>query len=304
MNGFLDDFKNTWNKPNNSLAKLIIINVAVWVIFNLIYFAARISKNAAIYDVTFDILAIPPVIMEYIYRPWTLFTYFFTHQDFFHILFNMLIMYWFGQLIQEYLGAKKLVAIYIWGGIAGGLAYLLIFNTVPFFIGNGGPGMIGASAGVYAIVTAAATLMPDFRMFLLLFGPVKIKYIAAVYIFLSFVATVGSNAGGNIAHLGGALIGFLFIVQMRKGSDWTSPIYVVLDFFGNLFSSKKLTVSHRRKETVAQKQRGRGTNLAGRTGAPNQADIDAILDKIAESGYEKLSAEEKQILFKASQRKD
>jgi len=298
MRGFVSDLKTTWGKPNNSLAKLIIINVIVWVVLNLVYFISGVSKNDGIYKLVFENISIPPAAGDFIFKPWTLITYFFVHQDFFHILFNMLIMYWFGMLVQEYLGSRKLVALYVWGGIAGGLAFLLIFNVTSFFAGVSP--MIGASAGVYAIVVGAATLMPDYRMNLLFIGPVKIKYIAAVYIFLSFIGTVGSNAGGNIAHLGGALVGFLFITQLQKGSDWGRPVDAVLDFFSNLFKSEpKMKVSYKKA------QKGKGSAKQPRANSPQESDIDAILDKISESGYEKLTQEEKEILFKASQqRKD
>ncbi len=297
MNGFVSDFKNTWNKPNNSLAKLIIINVAVWVAVLVVYFISQTTGNQAIYTVVFDNISIPRDISEFVFKPWTLLTYFFVHQDFFHILFNMLIMYWFGMLVQEFLGTTKLVALYLIGGLAGGLAYLLIFNLTPLFSQGGGSGMIGASASVYAIVVGAATLMPDYRMNLIFIGPVKIKYIAAVYIFLSFIGTAGSNAGGNVAHLGGALMGFIFIKQMQKGNDWSKPVNSVLEFFSGLFSRRpKMKVSYRKTAGA------RNGKSKGKADTPNQADVDAILDKISESGYETLSAEEKEILFKASQK--
>jgi membrane associated rhomboid family serine protease len=300
MNGFLDDFKNTWHKPNNGLARLIIINVFIWVFLNLVFFISRVSGSPGLYDGIMVNIMLPPNIVTFFMKPWTLITYFFTHQDFFHILFNMLFIYWFGKLLQDSLGTRKLVSVYVWGGIAGGLSYLILFNTIPFFIEKAGSGMIGASAGVYAIVVATATLMPDHRIFLLLFGPVKIKYIAAVYIFLSFLGTIQANAGGNVAHLAGALMGFLFIYQMRNGSDLSRPVYNVIDFFADLFKSKpKVKVSHSSKTTVKGASMGKLDK-----NAPKQADIDAILDKISEYGYEKLTAEEKQILFRASQKKE
>jgi len=302
MNSFVEDFKYAWSRPNNGLVRLIILNVAVFVLFNIVWFISTVTGDPSIFEFVQDNLAIPPDLGKFVFKPWTLFTYFFTHQDFFHILFNMLIMYWFGLIVQEFLGSKKLVSLYILGGIAGGLAYLILFNTIPFFMNQGGGiGMIGASASVYAIVAGAATFMPEYRMNLIFLGPVKIKYIAAVYIFLSFIGTAGGNAGGNVAHLGGALIGMAFIFRLKKGDDWSQPVYTVLDFFGGLFKSKpNIKVSYNKQNSAPKKK---STKQKGNSSEPDEAVIDAILDKISESGYEKLTAEEKQILFKASQKK-
>ncbi len=303
MNGFLDDFKYAWNKPNNGMVKIVIINVAVFIVLNIFWLASKFSGGTALYESVFEIMAIPPDFSNFAYRPWTLLTYFFTHQDFLHILFNMLIFYWFAQIFDELLGSKKLVGVYFLGGFSGGLGYLAVYNLIPYFQDMGSAGMIGASASVYAVVVGAATVMPDYRMHLLFFGPVKIKYIAAVYIFLSFIGLGGMNMGGNIAHLAGALVGFLYIKQLNQGSDWTKPVTSTLDFIPNLLKPKpKIKVSFKKdKAYQATKASYRSRDYAP-DDVPNQDLVDAILDKISESGYERLTAEEKHILFKASQR--
>jgi len=305
MNGFVDDLKNAFNRPNNGLIQLIAINIIVYVVFGIIYVFSKIAGNTTILDFLISNIYIPSAIQEFIYKPWTLLTYMFAHSitDIFHIIFNMLVFYWFGKLIMEYLGSKKLVSLYFLGGITGGLAYLLMYNTIPYFQElPTGLGMVGASAAVYAVVVAAATLVPEYTFFLLFFGPVKIKYIAAIYIFFSFIGTVGNNAGGNIAHLGGALIGFIFITQLRRGNNIGKPINYVLDGIGGLFKPKsniKVSYSNvkaapKAKATVATKNS---------SNKPNQDEIDAILDKISQAGYDKLTKEEKQKLFKASENK-
>ncbi|MEN7550355.1 rhomboid family intramembrane serine protease [Rapidithrix thailandica] len=299
MKSFIDDFKYTWNRPNNGLMRLIIINASVFVTVNLIFVIAKISGSGPFYDKIINLLSISPSINEFITTPWTLFTYFFTHEGFFHVLFNMLVLYWFGMIFDEFLGNRKLVALYIWGGIAGGLAYLVMSNLVEYFSAHAGSGMVGASASVDAIVIGAATLVPEYRISLLLLGPVRIKYIAAVVVFMSIIGLGGGNVGGNVAHLGGALMGFLFILQMRKGHDWSKPVWAVLDWVSNLFKPKpKIHVSYRKNSGKKSKRNNHHSD------EPDQAVIDAILDKISESGYEKLTAEEKHILFKASQKKE
>ncbi|KXX71667.1 rhomboid family intramembrane serine protease [Flammeovirga sp. SJP92] len=264
----------------------------------------KLSGLHGIYDqYIFSNVALPPYILDAVVKPWTLITYFFMHSmsDFFHILFNMLIMYWFGIIFTEFLGDKKLVALYFLGGIAGGLAYLLMYNVVPYYKGHMEmvSGLIGASACVYAIVVGAATIAPDYRINLLFVGPVKIKYLAAVYIFLSLIQSAGSNAGGEIAHLGGALMGFSYVSLLKRGTDLGKPLYAMTNFFTNLTKSdRKLKVVHRSKKKTASK-----TQTTSTTNQPSQDSVDEILDKISERGYEGLTQEEKEILFKASQRK-
>ncbi|MGK7393682.1 MAG: rhomboid family intramembrane serine protease [Candidatus Cyclobacteriaceae bacterium M3_2C_046] len=305
MNGFLDDFKNAFNKPNNALAQIIIINIAIFVILGVMNVITTFGGRE-VFDIVYNQFTIPPYFQDFILRPWTIITYAFAHSlsDIFHIIFNMLVLYWFGKLIQEYLGSKKLIGLYVWGAIAGGLVYLMAYNLIPFyrdFLGTFS-GMVGASASVFAVSVAAATLMPDYRFFLLFIGPVKIKYIVAVYIFISFLGIVGGNAGGNLAHLGGAILGFIFVKQLQKGNDWSQPVSSVMDFFKNLFKRKpKIKVSHSRPRKEKAKQKSyQQTTTTRRPNQPDQKEIDAILDKISEKGYDSLTKEEKEKLFNAS----
>ncbi|NLR91348.1 rhomboid family intramembrane serine protease [Flammeovirga agarivorans] len=305
MNGFISDLKYTWNKPGSGLLRLIIVNVVVYVCMSLLLLALKLSGLVDVYyEYIFPNVALPPSAIDFVKAPWTLITYFFMHSmsDFFHILFNMLIMYWFGMIFTEFLGDKKVVAIYFLGGIAGGLAYLFMYNVIPYYNARMDmvSGLIGASASVYAIVVGSAAIAPDYKINLLFVGPVKIKYLAAVYIFLSLIQTAGANAGGEIAHLGGALMGYGYVAILKKGTDLGTPLYKISDFFSDLMSSeKKLKVVHRGGKKKASKK-----TTTAKTGAqPSQATVDEILDKISDKGYEGLTQEEKQILFKASQRK-
>ena len=238
--------------------------------------------------------------MKFITRPWTLITYFFTHVGFFHILFNMLLLYWFGKLIREFLGDKKVVSLYVLGGICGGLLYMLMYNLLPIFSESVPYAlMLGASAGVLAIVVGAAVFMPDYTMYLLLFGPVRIKYIAVFCVLVLFIIHFRDNPGGQIAHLGGAAIGFLYIRQLQKGNDLGAWVISVLGFFKSFFIRQpKIKVSYssgkRPKATSSQGKR------ASKGSVPDQAEIDTILDKISQSGYESLTKAEKQKLFNAS----
>ena len=299
-NSILDEFKMAWKKPDNGLIQIILINLIFFIVINILRVIISITDNPDTYGLIINQLALPSNIMTFLLKPWTLVTYFFTHERFFHILFNMLFLYWFGRIIYEFLGNNKLIILYILGGLIGGLLFILIYNLVPYYSNRVDNSiLIGASAGVFAVVVGAATYMPNYTFFLLFLGPVKIKYIAIFYVLLSFFNIDGSNAGGELSHLGGAFIGFFYVQQLRKGNDFGQPIIQFLNFVKSLFKpSPKIKVSYKSKK---QKTQTKKTNVTKDTGI-SQDEIDIILDKISEGGYESLTKEEKQKLFDASKK--
>jgi len=294
-----DEFKHAFQRNNNGHVQLIIINVVVYLILVVLVVFSTVLELPEFFSAIHRQLAIPAPIIDFLQRPWTIITYAFVHDlnDIFHILFNMLVFYWFGKLFVEYLGSDKLIAVYFLGAIAGALAYLLVYNTIPFYEVRVPPGgMVGASAAIYAIVVAAATLLPDYTFFLLFLGPVRIKYIAAFYIVISFLGSVQSNAGGNVAHLGGALIGFIYIKQLQNGVNLGSWITAIVDWFKGLFEpSSKVKVSYRKEASEKARK-------VSKTSSISQDEIDTILDKISDGGYESLTKEEKEKLFNASKK--
>jgi len=323
MNTLFDDLKNAFKKKDNALMQIILINIIVFVgllIPMIILSFAGKGDFYIILERQFNLSSRP---IDLLYRPWTIFTYAFLHSytDILHIVFNMLFLYWFGKLIAEYLGERRVVSLYVLGAIVGGISFLLLYGLVPQFyqataatVAQGGypiP-MKGASAAVFAVMVAAATLLPNYTFHLLLIGPVKIKYIAAFWILISLVGLMGDNAGGQMAHLGGAIIGYIFIIQLNKGRDIGSWINAILYKIANLFKKKpKMTVSHKRpskvtSNTTVNYRRKNAHNSSNdninKNTEPDQEEIDAILDKIYESGYESLSKEEKQRLAKASKK--
>ena len=298
--GIFDDFKNAWNRPNNALPQLIIINIIIFVISGVLHVLGTVlgfgEFTRSVYSTLFSI---PPIFSDFIVKPWTIITYAFAHSlpDIFHILFNMLMLFWFGRLIVDYLGSDRLIKLYVLGALSGALLYLFLFNIVPYFVerSNSFSGMIGASGAVYAVIVAAATLMPNHSFFLLFFGPVKIKYIAGFSIFVSFLGSVGSNSGGNIAHLGGAFLGYYYITRLNKGSDIGSWITGFMSWIKSFFVRQpKIKVTYTSKKQHSAKKT--------KPAAADQDEIDVILDKISESGYESLTADEKQKLFNASKK--
>ncbi|AMR27063.1 rhomboid family intramembrane serine protease [Hymenobacter psoromatis] len=292
------DIREVFSRRDNALNQLLIINGIVFAILAVLYAISFLTQTFGWYSLIMRQIALPVDWATVIRHPWTVLTYAFVHQNPFHILFNMLNLYWFGQIIREYLGDRRLVSLYILGALAGAAFVLLAFNLLP--IPHGYPEVIGASGAVTAIIVGAATLLPDYTFMLFIIGAVKIKWIAVAVVLIS-LATVGGNPGGEITHLGGALLGFIFIKQMKAGRDMGQPVVAVGSWFGRLFQGRPaMKVTHR--STVAA-PRATASAAAGKSSpsATPPEEVDLILDKISRSGYESLSKDEKQKLFRASQ---
>ena len=286
-NFIIEDFKNEWRKKDNGLIKIILINVILFIGISFIQVIMTISGLSSFFNIFINKLMLPASFNIFIFQPWSIITYFFLHLNFMHILWNMLFLYWFGKIIQDNIGNNALISLYVLGGIIGGLLFMAIYNIIPYY-GERVPEslMLGASAGVFSVVVGSATLLPNYSFYLLLIGPVRIKYIALFYVLLSFFDVAGSNAGGEIAHMGGAIIGYIYIKKLQNGID----IGQGLINFINLFNNKQ--VSEVRDE--------KNTNIFEES---SQDEIDKILDKISESGYSSLSKDEKERLFNASKKK-
>ncbi len=263
------------------------INVMVFLLINIVLvFQYLFTKQTTIANAITDNLAVPTYFPDLLSHFWTPFTYMFLHNGLFHILFNMLWLFWMGRIFEEYLNSKKLTFVYLAGGLAGAALYILCYNFIPAFADNVLLSKaVGASAAVTAIVVATATLLPDYTISLILIGPVKLKWIAIIYIVLDFISLVGPNAGGHLAHIGGGILGFFYIRALQNGNDWSKP-------FTNLFKPKpKLKVVSKNYESSYKKTYHT---------EPDQDAIDRILDKISQYGYDKLTKQEKETLFRAS----
>ena len=286
-NFIIEDFKNEWRKEDNGLIKIILINVILFIGISFIQVIMTISGLSSFFNIFINKLMLPASFNIFIFQPWSIITYFFLHLNFMHILWNMLFLYWFGKIIQDNIGNNALISLYVLGGIIGGLLFMAIYNIIPYY-GERVPEslMLGASAGVFSVVVGSATLLPNFSFYLLLIGPVRIKYIALFYVLLSFFDVAGSNAGGEIAHMGGAIIGYIYIKKLQNGID----IGQGLINFINLFNNKQVSEVRDEKDTNIFEE-------------SSQDEIDKILDKISESGYSSLSKDEKERLFNASKKK-
>lgn len=298
----LNDLKRQFTN-GNVVIQLIIINVAVFLILRLINIFGYIATGdrQAAYDVVNSVLEwvmLRADISELIKRPWALITHMFAHYEFGHILFNMLFLYWFGRIIQEFIGNKKILPLYIMGGLAGAILFIISYNIFPGLLAEM-PYVkgLGASAGVMAIIVGAATLVPDYSVYLLFFGSVRIKYIALLAVVIDLISISGLNTGGHIAHLGGALFGFLFIRQLQVGNDWSKPFYSLLDGIKRIFvPSKRPRVVYKRRRKAKREKVTSNEDI----NQDKQERVDAILDKIARSGYDSLTKEEKEFLFRVS----
>ena len=286
-NFIIEDFKNAWNKENNGLIKIILINVIVFVSMSILEVFITLSGFGELFNLFLNKLMLPASLKVFIFQPWSLVTYFFLHMNFMHILWNMLFLYWFGKIIHENIGNNAVISLYIIGGIIGGLSYMALFNIIPYYDKRVSESlMLGASAGVFSVVVGSATLLPNYTFYLLFLGPVRIKYIALFYVLLSFFDVTGSNAGGEIAHLGGALMGYLYIRQLQNGVNMGKGIIDILNIFNK---NKKEVISKEEKTNEIKKD-------------ISQDEIDKILDKISDSGYKSLSNNEKEKLFNASKK--
>lgn len=294
---FVEQLKTTF-KQGNVLSRLMLVNIAVFLLINLIrLFLFLFKVEDSWLNFIVHKLSVPSSLSSLFYQPWSLFTYMFVHIEFMHILFNMLVLFWTGNLFMEYLGGRKLFSTFFLGGLSGALFYILAYNLFPVFQESVSfSRLIGASAGVLAVLTAIATLLPDYEVRLLFFGNVKLKYVAIFSIVLYAISIPQGNAGGQLAHLGGALFGFLYIRQLRQGRDLALWFNKIISFFSRGEKhAKKMHVAYKRTEPEEAYQNRKHTR---------QEMIDRILDKISESGYDSLSKEEKEVLFNASRNRN
>lgn len=296
MATILTDLKETFRKGNIYI-QLIYINAGIFIFTTLLEVMLKLFNRSL--GSIFEWLELPASFTRLLIQPWSILTYMFMHAGLMHILFNMLWLYWFGALFLNFFSAKHLRGVYILGGICGGMLYMLAYNVFPYF----SPMieysfMLGASASVLAIVAATAYREPNYPIRMLFIGTIRLKYLALIVIGTDLLFITSNNAGGHLAHLGGALGGLWFAARLSKGTDLTSWINKCLDALVSLFSFKsrkpKMNVHY---GTNRQKDYNYNAKKKDQT-----EEIDRILDKLKKSGYESLTTEEKKSLFDASKR--
>ena len=296
-----DDLRMQWSTGGN-LVRLILVNLGVFVAMVLAYvlfLPAGGGREALLMRDTWLVqwLRSTADLGTLVTRPWTVVTYMFLHTGLGHIFWNMLILWWTGRLFQDLLGGRRLLGNYLLGGLAGLVLFIVSGNlTTP--AGQPLPSVLGASAAVMSVLVGIATYRPTLVVHLLLIGPVKLMYVALVVVLLDFMGMGSGDGVAHEAHIGGALYGFFAAQQLKRGNDWSMRFVDLMESIGRAFRPKKgprMRVAKKPGRNVHE--RDAAYNAARRT---EQERIDAILDKISRSGYDSLSKEEKDILFRAS----
>ncbi len=299
MDEFVKDIKNQFKKANIVL-RFIYANVAVYLLFALLGVAYMLFNRSV--EGVFQYLAFPSSFMRFLTQPWSIITYMFMHAGFFHLLFNMLWLYWFGQIFLRFFSAVHLRGLYFLGGMCGGLLYMFFYNVFPYFSSMVESAiLVGASASVLAIVMATAYREPNYPIRLFIFGSFPLKYLAIFMVVSDLLFMTSTNAGGHIAHIGGALAGFWFAASLPKGKDRTRWVNIVIDtivhFFSTPFKLRKKKPKMKIHKGKRQMDYDYNEEQNKKTG-----EVDRILEKLKKSGYVSLTEEEKKSLFDASKK--
>ncbi len=286
VQSILDDIKAQFSY-GNMIARIILVNLFVIIVINLV--KVFTPPGSDFFHHMMFYIGLPAETFKWFTRPWTLLTHMFVHQGVWHFVWNMLMLYWFGRIVGDLIGDRKILPLYLIGGLAGGVFFLLWVQ----FSGYTGYA-IGASGAVMCFVLAAAFLSPDYNMRLLFLGDVKLKYVAVGILMIDILFYSAGNPGGTSAHIGGAIMGGLYVAMLQSGRDITAPIQRFIEYLG-----KKRSVAARPKMQVVYNKK-RPERVEPPRELDVQEQIDAILDKINATGYDSLSKEEKEFLYEAS----
>lgn len=281
MSFFRTEFDNLLGNRSTPLMRLIVINIIIFVIANIWVNIPGAEQSF------YDYCTLPASPLQLLHHPWTIFTYMFMHVSVLHVAFNLLWLYFIGRIFTDFVRGYRLFYTYLFGGLAGGvlfLVYSVIFKQ-PYPV-------LGASAGVMAILVSTAILVPDYLVRVIFIGEVRLKYIVICAFLLFSIIDISDNTGGKVSHIGGAIYGMVFMLQYKKGRDFAAIVHNFFIRIKNLFSFKP--------GARVKKSGGSGTKQKQKATNDNQKKIDVILDKISHSGYDALTKEEKDFLFKSS----
>ena len=282
--GVLDRY---WNS-GSAVVRMIMVMSAIWLLTLLI-------RKPFLDESLYHLLLFNPLPSSFILKPWSLFTYLFLHDNFFHLLFNMLWLYCIGIILEDLIGSKHIYKIIIYGGIFGGLFYMILYQLFSFLQFPGGVSLVGASGGISALIIATAVFTPYYTVMIFGVFPIQLRWIAIIWVLLDLASfsTTNANIGGTITHMGGALFGLLYMLHLKEIFN-----FPFVDFLTRTLR-KKNKPSRKAKVTFNKTYNQKSTFI--RNQKPNQDEIDSILDKINRSGYESLTKEEKDTLFRAGE---
>lgn len=279
----------------NIAIKLIVINVIVYLLFNIVPWLAGLQSTAFS-----QYFVLPSDFVRFLQQPWSIVSYAFLHSGFSHLLWNMVFLYVFSRFVLNLFSEKKFLAIYLLGAIAGGSLFAILYNVLPVFRGTGV--LLGASAAVNAIVVFIGTYTPNAEVRIFTFN-IKLWWIAAFIVVKDILTLDAGNAGGLISHLGGAAFGFMYARQLAQGNDIGLWFEKIIDSVASWFSKSPKRAQKKSPLRTVHKNRDKkstGTaTTASSSKSEKQQQIDMILDKISKSGYDSLSKAEKDFLFKA-----
>ncbi|MCS7037351.1 MAG: rhomboid family intramembrane serine protease [Saprospiraceae bacterium] len=297
--------RSIWNdllytlRVSNIVTRLMVVNFAVFLIANLALGLMLLTMGPVSGGEAFDTglhwFCVPASPYRLLFQVWSPITYMFLHLSLLHLIGNLIFMHLFGTVISDLIGPRRVLPIYLLGGVVGALAFMVSAYVLP----SVGEYALGASGAVMALAGAALLLAPDYRIRLLLLGDVKLKYIVLVLLIFDLIGIAGQyNSGGHAAHLGGFVLGISFIHAMRQGSDWAEPVNRLLDHLSKLLrrQSERRRRAAERSLTVVRGGRAPVDELSF------QERLDAILDKIKASGLESLTPEEREFLYHASKK--
>lgn len=300
-NFIVEDLKRLFDRGGHMISRLVVINIIAFLLFNLVL----LVNPGEMQEVLRHYFALPASIIDSLLFFWTHVTYMFMHLGIGHIFWNMVLLYMLGRILEDFVGARTVLAIYLLGGLAGGWLFIIVENLgslagIPYF--SIGSTLHGASAAVMAVLVAAATLTPEYGLRLFIIGNVRLKYLVLVIVIMTSLLDLWSNTGGKVAHIGGALMGYFYIRQRQSGNDWGKYPLAVIDFFTALLKPKSnMRVAHREKTSPKRpKVKPTVASSPKNTDKDRQRKVDIILDKISKSGYDSLTKAEKEFLFKIS----
>lgn len=300
-----DDIRHAF-RIGTMVTRLVIVNFGIFILVNIVYLILLLvygPENASGHLwAGLEWLCIPASGRTLLFQPWSPITHMFLHENFWHVVNNMFGLYIFGVIVGDLIGDRRVLPVYLLGGLAGGVIFMLSSLFMPEI----GSYALGASGAVMALAGTALIIGPDYRVRLFLFGEVRVKYIVLVLLLFDLIGVANKyNSGGHIAHLGGFAMGCLFVFRLRDGHDWAEPVNRLLDRMAGWFSPGRRHIPvKKRKAQKAYSSTFSATRggLAPKDEPSYQEKLDAILDKIKEKGYENLTPEEKEFLYNASKK--
>lgn len=293
-------------QDNNALAWLLIINAVIFIIINFIKIVYFLSYDTNMFAVQsfhqqiLDWFSLPAGVSRFATRPWTILTYMFSHEGVWQLIGTLLWLWGFGYIFQDLTGNSKIIPVYLYGGFAGALLFMLVSNIVPQYAAAASSAvpLLGGGSAVMAVALATTTLAPGYRIFPMINGGIPLWVLTLIFVAIDYATIASSSGSYALAHLAGGAVGFLFVNQMQKGKDWSEWMIQCWSWISNLFNPEKKF----KKRSVSQQNFYKATRKPfEKIPHITQQKLDEILDKINQEGYQSLSSEEKDFLKKASQ---